>query len=132
VADSGANVILVPRDQGQAARYQSPAVTVPAKAVDGMSLLAAADVVVGAGGTMNREAALLGTPTYTVFSGKLAAVDAALIQQGSMVDLRRSGTLPRVEKKQRASLNGAPERGKRILDLVIQVTEEVAQRGNTP
>ena len=46
--------------------------------------MAAADVVVSAGGSMNREAAVLGTPAYSVYAGKLAAVDRALVAAGSM------------------------------------------------
>jgi Protein of unknown function (DUF354) len=64
-------------------------------AVDGPSLLALADLVVGAGGTMNRESALLGTPTYTVFAAELAAVDAELIRRGLLYDLRDEGSEPR-------------------------------------
>ena len=44
---------------------------VPERAIDAQSLVAYADVVVSAGGTMNREAVALGTPVYTVFEGRL-------------------------------------------------------------
>jgi predicted glycosyltransferase len=59
-------------------------VHVPKRAVDALSLLAAADLVVSAGGTMNREAAALGTPVYTMFAGRLGAVDEALIRAGRL------------------------------------------------
>jgi hypothetical protein len=78
-------------------------VRVPQQAVDGRSLLAAADLTIGAGGTMNRESAVLGTPTYTVFAGRLAAVDAELIRLGRLHDLREPGSRPRFEKKQPGS-----------------------------
>ena len=55
---------------------------VPARPVDGPSLVYAADLVVSAGGTMNREAALLGVPTWTTFAGELGAVDRMLIDEG--------------------------------------------------
>ena len=61
----------------------------PAKPVDGPSLVYAADLVVSAGGTMNREAALLGTPTWTTFAGELGAVDRMLIDEGRMGILER-------------------------------------------
>ena len=80
--------VVLPRERAQAHRYAGPEVTIPATPVDGRSLLAYADVLVGAGGTMNREAALLGTPAYTVFAGRLAGVDAELIRLGLLHDLR--------------------------------------------
>jgi predicted glycosyltransferase len=57
---------------------------VPEGAVDGQSLVAGADLVVSAGGTMNREAVALGTPVYTTFEGRLGAVDERLIAEGRM------------------------------------------------
>ena len=55
---------------------------VPERAVDAQSLIAYADLVVSAGGTMNREAVALGTPVYTIFSGAMGAVDEGLITDG--------------------------------------------------
>jgi predicted glycosyltransferase len=57
---------------------------VPKSAVDSRSLIYAADVVIGAGGTMTREAALMGIPTWTAFAGKPAAVDVWLERQGRL------------------------------------------------
>jgi predicted glycosyltransferase len=62
---------------------------VPARPVDGPSLVAAADLVVSAGGTMNREAAALGVPAYTPFAGRLGAVDRRLIAEGRLRRLER-------------------------------------------
>jgi uncharacterized protein len=59
-------------------------VTVPARAVDGRSLVAHADLLVSAGGTMNREAAVLGTPVWSVFEGRLGAVDEQLVRAGRL------------------------------------------------
>ena len=57
---------------------------VPDRAIDAQSLIALADLVVSAGGTMNREAVALGVPVYTVFAGTLGAVDAALERDGRL------------------------------------------------
>ena len=57
-----------------------PSVIVPDRAVDAQSLIALADIVVSAGGTMNREAVALGTPVYTTYGGRLGGVDEALIR----------------------------------------------------
>lgn len=60
---------------------------VPDRAVDALSLTAGAAALVGAGGTMNREAALLGTPVFSLFGGRLGAIDRLLIEQRRMVHL---------------------------------------------
>jgi predicted glycosyltransferase len=64
-----------------------PSVLVPERAVDAQSLIALADAVVSAGGTMNREAAALGVPVYTTYGGRLGGVDEELIRQGRLVPL---------------------------------------------
>ena len=61
-----------------------PSLIVPDGAVDAQSLIALADLVVSAGGTMNREAVALGTPVYTTFSGRLGGVDEALLREGRL------------------------------------------------
>jgi len=61
-----------------------PSVIVPEQAVDAQSLIAYADLVVSAGGTMNREAAALGVPVYTTYGGRLGGVDEALIREGRL------------------------------------------------
>jgi uncharacterized protein len=61
-----------------------PSVIVPEDAVDAQSLIALADLVVSAGGTMNREAAALGVPVYTTYGGRLGGVDEELIREGRL------------------------------------------------
>lgn len=98
-SEKDVQTIILPRSAAQAARYTAAGFHVPKRpVVDGRSVLALADLVIGAGGTMNREASLLGTPTYTVFAGKLAAVDAELIRLGLMHDLRADGRVEFAKK----------------------------------
>ena len=121
-----AAIVLLPRDDAQAHRYaRLEGVLVPPP-VDGCALLLAADVMIGAGGTMNREAAVLGTPTYTIFEGRLAAVDAQLIREGRMHDLRAAGTVPELVKKPAGSTGVDPSRARAIAERVIAALEEVA------
>ena len=61
--------------------------------MDAQSLIALADFVVSAGGTMNREAAALGTPAYTTFTGRLGAVDEMLIADGRLRPLAAASAL---------------------------------------
>ena len=61
-------------------------VIIPEKVVNGIELIASCDLVIGAGGTINREAAAVGTPVYTIYQGgKICAVDRRLISEGRMV-----------------------------------------------
>jgi uncharacterized protein len=94
-------LVILPRTEEQRQRFAElgqPSVVVPGRAIDGLSLIAAADLVVSAGGTMNREAVALGTPVYTLFAGRMGAVDERLIAEGR---LQRAETLADIviEKK---------------------------------
>jgi len=61
-----------------------PNCTIPEQAVDARALIHEADLVIGAGGTMSREAALIGVPTLSLFAGTQPAVDRRLIERGEM------------------------------------------------
>ena len=135
VCDDAVQAVVLPRDATQAARYRAlQGARVPERAVDGSSLVALADLVVGGGGTMNRESAVLGTPTYTVFAGELAAVDAELIRTGRMRDLRAEGTLPAFEKKPPTTGASSAVHGQEILARIRQTLEAVCpmSRRSTP
>jgi len=77
--------VVLPRTPEQRAELAAlQSMIVPERAIDAQSLIAYADLVVSAGGTMNREAVALGTPVYTVFEGRLGAVDERLIAEGRL------------------------------------------------
>jgi predicted glycosyltransferase len=79
---------VLPRTRTQRAELAAAGgYVVPERAVDAQSLVALADVVVSAGGTMNREAVALGTPVWTTFEGRLGAVDERLIAEGRLCRL---------------------------------------------
>jgi uncharacterized protein len=121
-------VVLLPRTREQGDRYRalSARIRIPQRAIDACSLLALADLTVGGGGTMTRESAILGTPTYTVFAGRLAAVDAALIRSGHLVDLRPSAIRVRFEK---VPTGRKPEaHADPILGAIQSALEAVAKR----
>ncbi len=81
----GSQAVVLPRTPEQRRDLdQAGGFIVPAAAIDAQSLIARADLVVSAGGTMNREAVALGTPVYTVFEGRLGAVDEGLIGSGRL------------------------------------------------
>jgi uncharacterized protein len=91
-----AQAVVIPRTeaQGEAARALGAAnLIVPERAIDAQSLIAFADLVVSAGGTMNREAVALGTPVFTTFAGRMGGVDEALIADGRLRVLSDPGEL---------------------------------------
>ncbi|MGH2993962.1 MAG: DUF354 domain-containing protein [Solirubrobacterales bacterium] len=85
--------VIIPRTEAQASAARDrndPTLIVPEHAVDAQSLIALGDLVVGAGGTMNREAVALGTPVFTTFEGRLGAVDERLMAEGRLLKLSRA------------------------------------------
>ncbi|HEY7196936.1 MAG TPA: DUF354 domain-containing protein [Gaiellaceae bacterium] len=85
--EEGATTVVLARTQEQREAIRGlglPRTVVPDRAVDGRSLVALADLLVSAGGTMNREAAVLGTPVWSIFEGRLGAVDEKLAAEGRL------------------------------------------------
>ena len=124
LAASGAQVVVLPRTRAQREELAPrPEFTVPEHAIDAQSLIAFADLVISAGGTMNREAVALGTPVFTTFEGRLGAVDEKLIAEGRLrrledpeqvaVERRGSGARERVRRDPRelVALLASPARG---------------------
>src|SRR5437762_7250620 len=86
----GVHAFVLPRTEEQREYVRAlelPSVILPERAVDAQSLIALSDVVVSAGGTMNREAAALGGPVYTTYGGRPGGVDEELIRQGRLKPL---------------------------------------------
>ncbi len=102
----GAQVVVLPRTPEQRSELlRTGGFIIPERAVDAQSLIAFADLVVSAGGTMNREAVALGTPVYTVFEGRLGAVDERLIADGRLKRLQNAADVELV-KRGHASVAG--------------------------
>ena len=83
----GVRTVVLTRNAEQASAVRElgyDRLVVPPRAVDGRSLVALADVLVSAGGTMNREAAFLGTPVWSMFEGRPGAIDEMLVREGKL------------------------------------------------
>jgi hypothetical protein len=93
----GLKIVLLPRNKHQEAQirtgwpqwFKGSKVIIPREAVDGLNLLWHSDLVVSGGGTMNREAAALGVPVYSIFRGKTGAVDRQLQAEGRLTLIDR-------------------------------------------
>jgi len=120
----GTQTVVLPRTPEQRAELaRSGGFVVPEHAIDAQSLIAFADLVVSAGGTMNREAVALGTPVFTVFEGRIGAVDEALIADGRLQRLRSVQDVA-LHKRPAGSDPGAADRVRRdpqiLTDLLLQ------------
>jgi len=89
--------VVIPRTERQGTEVRAMRaenLIVPERAIDAQSLIAHADLVVSAGGTMNREAVALGTPVFTTFAGRMGGVDEDLIAAGRLRVLANPAELP--------------------------------------
>ena len=103
--DEQAQTVVLARtpEQREATRaLKLQRVIVPERAVDGRSLVAFADTLVSAGGTMNREAAVLGTPVWSMFEGRLGAVDEQLAREGRLRFLKDPAEIEVTKRAERA------------------------------
>jgi uncharacterized protein len=116
----GVQSVVLPRTAAQRAQLRGvEGFVVPERAIDAQSLIAFADLVISAGGTMNREAVALGTPVYTTFEGRLGAVDERLIAEGR---LRKLGGAEQLDFAKRDPAQHPPRikrDPRRLVDLLL-------------
>jgi predicted glycosyltransferase len=86
-------VVLLPRSEKQSKILrkvwtkwiENRKIIIPEHVVDGLNLIWFSDLVISGGGTMNREAAALGVPVYSIFRGRIGAVDRYLAESGRLI-----------------------------------------------
>ena len=123
-------LVLLPRSAEQRERFAAlglPGLTIPDGQVDGVSLIAAADFVLGAGGVMDREAVALGTPAYTLSRRPPAAIDAALLAGGRLRRAQKAADIALRKKDPRIT---AVER--RDPQVFVDVALDLARRRSGP
>jgi predicted glycosyltransferase len=107
----GVQSVVLARNAEQTASIRAlelPSVVVPPRAVEARSLVAFADALFSAGGSMNREAAALGTPVWSMFEGRLGGVDEHLIEQGRLRLLAPDADVSDIRVERRGAA-GRPE-----------------------
>ena len=122
LSQENVQVVLLPRNEAQRATYtaqESERLIVPAKTLDGANLIAASDLVISAGGTINREAAALGVPVGSIYAGQWAAVDEALVREQRLKRIGTSEELRQlvIEKKQASR----PRRASAVIDEIVNL-----------
>jgi predicted glycosyltransferase len=133
---SGARAVLLPRNKRQEhllrdtypAWFANGTAIVPGRAVDGLNLLWFSDLVVSGGGTMNREAAALGVPVYSIFRGKTGAVDRQLEQEGRLVMIRSADEVRNKIAFDRRDKTSLPDSGPRpALQDIVDHFEDIVR-----
>jgi predicted glycosyltransferase len=125
--DEAVQAVVIPRTDGQGAEARALGAAnliVPERAIDAQSLIAFADLVVSAGGTMNREAVALGTPVYTTFAGRVGGVDEQLIAEGRLRVLESPADLP-LRKRAAPAAVARPRDPAPLVDAVLGAVETV-------
>ena len=116
------HAVVIPRTLAQRETVRAlgfPSLVVPEGAVDAQSLIALSDLVISAGGTMNREAVALGVPVYTTYGGRLGGVDEALMREGR---LRPLADARAIELQKRAAGSEPVRRNPGVLgELMLEV-----------
>jgi predicted glycosyltransferase len=112
------NVVLLPRNDAQRAAYSNrDRVIVPPVPLPGPDLIAASDLVISAGGTINREAAALGVPAASIYAGKWAAVDEGLVNEGRLHRISSKTDLLGLSVRKKGSAN--PRRSSAVIDEIV-------------
>ena len=124
LARNNVQVVLLPRNEQQRATYSPRAdrLIVPAKPLDGANLIAASDLVISAGGTINREAAALGVPVASVYAGAWAAVDEELVKEGRLKRIATPGDLRTLTVAKKQSYQ--PRRASAVIDEIVNLIFE--------
>jgi predicted glycosyltransferase len=131
----GVTVVLLPRNKAQESQiratwphwFVNTRVVIPAQAVDGLNLLWHSDLVVSGGGTMNREAAALGVPVYSIFRGKIGAVDKQLQKEQRLTLIENVQDVHgKILLRRRTRIPSPEPRAATTLNQILQHIEEIA------
>jgi hypothetical protein len=130
---SPARIILLPRNKKQEneIRHKKPQwfkdgrVKIPARVVNGLNLLYFSDIVVSGGGTMNREAASLGIPVYSIFRGPIGRIDRRLEEEGRLTLISSPDDFSKIRLEKREKMLPIDLRARPALEQIIKNIEEI-------
>ena len=116
--NANVRIVLLPRSESQRVAYNSrERVIVPSSPLPGADLIAASDLVISAGGTINREAAALGVPVVSVYAGKWAAVDEQLIDEGRLQRISSNADFHKLRIEKKPAIN--PRRSETVINEIV-------------
>ena len=132
-------IVLLPRNKKQGATIQSTwpgwfegnRTIIPKEAADGLNLIWNADLVVSGGGTMNREAAALHVPVFSIFRGKIGAVDHQLQKEGRLTLVQNVEEVDQIPLRRRERNGASAPSASPALSVVVQnIIDVVEQQAN--
>jgi predicted glycosyltransferase len=114
-------VIMLPRSNDPSIAKEYPGFIIPTEVLDGSNLIAAADMIISAGGTMNREAAALGVPAATNYAGKSAAIDEELFREGRLIRIQNDADIAKLDLRKKPSRTARVNTTvkNQVLDLIL-------------
>lgn len=130
-------MIILPRNKKQAEQiklkwkdvYKTGKIIIPEHAFDGLNIIWNSDMLISGGGTMNREATALGVPVYSIFRGKMGAVDAFLQKIGKLKFIENSRDIHTVIELKKRHVSIEPDQSNRqVLDQIINFISVFLER----
>jgi predicted glycosyltransferase len=122
-SQADAYIVLLPRNENQRQKYAAmayPNLSIPTRVLDGPNLIYHSDVVISAGGTMNREAVVLGSAVYSLFIGLQGSIDQHLIKSGQLKWIKNSLDIQQIKLCKKDNLNfHYQQRGKNLIEEVV-------------
>ena len=125
LADENVRVVLLPRNEAQRTTYSTRVderLIIPATPLDGANLINASDLVISAGGTINREAAALGVPAFSIYAGQWASVDEELVKEGRLQRISTAADLQKLQVQKKPAAQ--PRRALAVIDEVVRLIFE--------
>ena len=123
LASENVQVILLPRNEAQRTMYSAmKGLILPATPLDGANLIAASDLVISAGGTINREAAALGVPAASIYAGRWAAIDEELMKEGRLKRISNAVDLYDLAIKKKQTTK--PRRSTEVIEEIVRLIFE--------
>ena len=137
----GARVVMLRRNENQETALRSRwiraidegRIIIPEQALDGLNLIWNSDLVISGGGTMNREAAALGVPVFSIFRGHMGAVDQYLAKTGRLTLIERLEDIRTkivLERRKPAHWGSANENA--VLDSIVNAINSIAENKCLP
>jgi len=133
-------VVLVPRNEHQAQELRMQwrtwiadhKIVIPEHVVNGLNLIWSSDLVISGGGTMNREAAALGVPVYSIFRGKIGAVDRYLAEKGRLTLIESLEDIRKIVITRRAQDQELPMKSSAARDCIVESIMSIVEHQCLP
>ena len=129
-------IVILPRNDSQTDSIKTKwpkwcgdgKIVIPKHVVNGLNLIWQSDLVISGGGTMNREAAALGVPVYSIFRGKIGAVDRYLSEKGRLTLIENEDELlTKIVLKRRNQSYNPPDSNNATLQKIISVIVDIME-----